>query len=186
MKKVAMFIVEGFEEVEGLTVVDYLRRVGVNIDMISVKDETIVNGAHNIQIKADRLFKDINGISDYDMYVLPGGSVSAKLMRGEQKLLDFIKSAFDAGKDVAAICAAPTVLYDAGILQGKNITSYPGVFRDGQKGFNYVEENVVIDGNLITSRGPAIAVHFALALVEYIAGEKRRKELEKELLYDLM
>lgn len=185
MKKVALLMAEGFEEVEGLTVVDYLRRADISIDMVSIMDKLEVMGSHNILVKADKLFKDIKA-EDYDVYVFPGGIGNAKIMRADKTLLDFIKNANDQDKNLYAICAAPTILYDAGVLEGRNITSFPGVFTEGQSGFNYIEQNVVKDKNILTSRGPAIAVHFALAIIEEIAGFEKRKEIEKQLLFDLM
>lgn len=187
MKKAVVFFADGFEEVESLTVVDYLRRAGIHVDTVSTIDNEICTGAHDVKIKMDiASLSDFKKSDDYDAYIIPGGTNNAISMKKNQELLDIIKRANDDKKLVCSICAGPTVLYNAGILSGKNVTSYPNVFRNKETGFNYIEENVVVDGNVITSRGPAITVHFALAIIENMLGYEKRAEIEKQILFDLM
>ena len=178
MKKVAVFFADGFEEVESLTVVDYLRRAEITVDTISTTNRKSCIGAHGIEIVIEKL--------DYDGYIIPGGSDSAFSMKNNKELLDIINKEFSEGKLVAAICAAPTVLYEAGITSGKKITSYPGVFKNGEFGFEYMDETVVIDNNLITSRGPATAIFWSLCIIEYLTSKEKREAIEKQILLNLI
>ena len=107
-------------------------------------------------------------------------------MRQNKKLLDTVKQVFTENKLVCAICASPTVLYEAGILAGKKITSYPGVFKNIKGGFDYLEEKVVVDVNLITSRGPALTVYFALEIIQALEGEEKRQQIENQILLAMM
>lgn len=187
MIKAAVFFADGFEEVESLTVVDYLRRAGIHVDMVSTIDKDICIGAHNVKVQMDiSSLSDFKKANDYDAYIIPGGTNNAISMKQNKELLEIVKDAFDNKKVVCSICAGPTVLYNAGILPGKNVTSYPGVFKNGETGFNYIEENVVVDDNLITSRGPALTVYFALAIIEKLSGKEKRAEIEKQILFELM
>ena len=152
----------GFEEVEGLTVVDMLRRLGIECDIVGKSDD--ITGSHGIVIKADKLLEEIT-VKDYDAVVLPGGLPGATNLRDDEKVISLVKEMNKAGKIVAAICAAPIVLERAGVLEGRGFTAYPGV---GEKieGGNFKEELVVMDGNIITSRGPATSMEFAFSIAE--------------------
>lgn len=183
MKKVAVFFSNGFEEVESITVVDYLRRADITVDMVSTTGNIICKGAHDIDIKMDILLEDI---SEYDGYIIPGGTNNAISMRKNKKLLEIIKKANDDKKLVAAICAGPAVLNEAGILKGVNITSYPSVFKEDGYEFNYVDKNVVVDGNIITSRGPALTISWSLEIIEYLCSKDKRKEIEKQILAHML
>ena len=184
LKRAAVFFADGFEEVEALTVVDYLRRADIHVDMISTIDNKICRGAHGIDVAMDKLMDEIS--DDYDAYIFPGGSDNAASMRQNKKLLDKVKKVFNENKLVCAICASPTVLYEAGLLAGKKITSYPGVFKNIKGGFDYLEEKVVVDGNLITSRGPALTVYFALEIIQALEGEEKRQQIENQILLAMM
>lgn len=165
MKKVAVLLAEGFEEVEALTVVDVMRRANIHCDMVSIGDIDVI-GSHNIKITADMRIDD--DLSDYSMIVLPGGLPGSTNLQESHKVINLVKEFYDDKKYIAAICAAPIVLAEAGIIEGKNITSYPG-FEDQLKGCNYIsDENVVVDGNIITSRGPALTLPFSYKLLEVL------------------
>ena len=153
--KTAVICMNGFEEVEGLTVVDILRRLGIECD---------ITGSHGLVIKADRLLDEIKS-EDYSAVILPGGLPGATNLRDDSKVISLVNEMNKAGKIVAAICAAPIVLERAGVLEGRRFTAYPGV---GEKieGGNFKEELVVRDGNIITSRGPATSMEFAFAIAE--------------------
>ena len=155
MKKVALMLANGFEEIEALTVVDVLRRAGFTCDMIGF--EEAVTGSHQITVKADQVWN--GNLSAYDMVVLPGG------MPGSTNLRDQAE-----GKFVAAICAAPIALDRAGLLNGKNFTCYDGVEANIENG-SYQKQTVVVDGKLITSRGPSTALPFAYELVHQLGGD---------------
>ena len=178
MKKVAVFLAEGFEEIEALTVVDIMRRANVYCDMVATK-ELEVKGAHNIFVKADRDFGE--DLKDYDLIVFPGGLPGATNLRDDKRITDLAKYFYENNKLVAAICAAPIVLAKADIITGRNITSYPG-FEEELKGCNYTENKVEVDGNIITSRGPATAMEFAYKLLE-VLGEESYKTISAGMLY---
>lgn len=180
--KAVVFLADGFEEVEALTVVDYLRRVNIVVDTVSVSDSKQVEGAHGVTVMADKLPSELKNLHSYDAVVLPGGMPGSNNLRDSEFVLDTVKSLYNSNKLVAAICAAPIVLKRADIVDGKRITSYPG-FEQELKGAVYIEEPVVVDSNIITARGPYFAVDFALEIVNYLLCEKRVSSLKKDILY---
>lgn len=182
MKKILLFLADGFEEVEALTVVDYLRRMDVEVNTVSITEDEKVKGAHNIVVIADKLIGQIKDIDLYDGVVIPGGIPGATNLRDNDKVIDIVKKINEKKKLVAAICAGPIVLERADIIKGKKVTSYPG-FEDELKDVEYIEDNVVKDENIITSRGPALAVDFAIEIIRYLLGEEKVKELKEDILY---
>ena len=185
-KKIAVMLAEGFEEIEALSVVDIVRRSNMICDMVSINGE-IVKGSHGIFIKADKNIAEINK-DDYTMIVLPGGLPGADNLKECKELIFWIKEfSNNTKKYVAAICAAPQVLAKAGIVKGKKITSYPDdEFRKSLKDAEYVDDikqSVVMDGDIITSRGPATAFSFAYKLVEILGGNV--ETLKKGMLFNL-
>ena len=180
---VIVFLAKGFEEVEALTVVDYLRRVeGVRVDTVSIGDGLQVLGAHNIEVKADKQMDELQDVSLYDAVVIPGGMPGAANLRDHQGVIEVVKKMNDLGKLVTAICAGPIVLERARVIDGKEVTSYPGFDKDLPNSV-YKHEDVVVHGNIITARGPAKAVDFALAMVKYLVGEKQAEKLKENILY---
>ena len=182
MKKVILFLAEGFEEVEALTVVDYLRRKNINVDTVSITEDNKVKGAHDIIVLADKTIDEIKDIGSYDAVIIPGGLPGATNLRDNDKVIDIVKKTDKYSGLVAAICAGPIVLERAGVINGKNVTSYPG-FEEELKSGIYIEENVLRDCNIITARGPALAVDFAIEIIEYLLGEEKAKELKDDILY---
>ena len=179
MKKVAVMLADGFEEIEALTVVDIVRRADITCDMVSISGEE-VKGAHGIVTKADKLISD--AIKEYDAIVLPGGMPGAANLRDNNKVIGLVKYFNENNKIVAAICAAPIILGKAEVVEGRNVTSYPGFEDELSKG-NYLEEHVVVDGNIITSRGPATAMLFAYKILELLECDKW-KNLSEEMLFN--
>ena len=151
MVKVYLFLANGFEEIEGLTVVDLLRRANIEIVMVSITGDLYVTGSHQITTKADVLFEKAD-YSDADMLVLPGGMPGTKYLSEHRGLDELLKQFFGKGKKLSAICAAPSVLGAKGILKGKHATCYPG-FEEALDGAIVTNEAVVIDENIITSKG---------------------------------
>ena len=160
--KAAVICMNGFEEVEGLTVVDMLRRLGIECDIVG--KEEYVSGSHNITIKSDRFLAEISA-EDYDAVILPGGLPGATNLRDDEKVIDILKQMDERKKIVAAICAAPIVLERAGLLEGREFTAYPG-FEEKIRGGKFKEILVVRDENIITSRGPATSMEFAFSVAE--------------------
>ncbi|NMB07972.1 MAG: DJ-1/PfpI family protein [Tissierellia bacterium] len=184
MKKILLFLAEGFEEVEALTVVDYLRRMDIVVDTCSITGENKVEGAHGVIVEADKVLNELENTKDYNGLVIPGGMPGATNLRDNEKVIQLVKEFNQDEKLIAAICAGPIVLEKAEILEGKEVTSYPG-FEDELKGI-YKEDLVVQDENIITARGPAVAVYFALKIVEYLLGENRVEDLKKDILLDMV
>ena len=176
MPKVAVILANGFEEIEALTVVDVLRRANITCHMVGFEDK--VTGSHAIQVKADHVFD--GDLSDYDMIVLPGGMPGSAHLRDNEQLITELQKFEKIGKKVAAICAAPIALNQAGLLEGRNFTCYDGVQEQIADG-HYSKETVVVDGNVITSRGPATALAFAYHLVETLGGDA--ESLRNGMLY---
>ena len=158
MSKVNVYLADGFEEVEGLTVVDLLRRAGIETDMVSIMGRKEITGARKIPVLADKLFEEQD---DPDVIVLPGGMPGTLHLKAHEGLADLIRKADKEGKLLAAICAAPTIYGEMGLLEGKNATCYPGM-EDKLLGANWQELPVVVDGNFVTSRGVGTANAFAL------------------------
>lgn len=181
MGKVYVFLAEGFEEIEGLTVVDILRRAGVDTQMISITEEKMVIGSHQIPIQADLCLQDAD-FEHAELLVLPGGMPGTKHLGACEILTRQIVKFCEEGKKVAAICAAPSVLGDLGLLKGKQAVCYPG-FEDRLTDAHVIYEKVAVDGNITTSRGMGTAIPFALSLVAQLVSEEKAQELQKSILY---
>ena len=179
MKKVIVFLAEGFEEIEAISIIDILRRAEIEVATVSISENKMVKGAHNIPVEADTLFEDVD-FTHYDMVVLPGGMPGAKNLKEHEGVKEQVK-AFEKEKHVGAICAAPMVLGSMGLLKGKRATCYPG-FEAELIGASITNEAVTVDGNIITGKGPAFAIQFALQLVETLAGKATRNEVSNGLL----
>ncbi len=180
MSKVYIFFADGLEEIEGLTVVDMMRRVGIDISIVSMNDTLKVTGSHKIVMEADMLLKDVD-VSAGDMFVLPGGLPGTTHLAESRELAKILKKAYAAGKYVAAICAAPSVLGGLGLLDGKKATCYPG-FEDKLTGAHCLTDNVVTDKNIITSRGMGTAIEFSARLIALLKDEKTADELKKSIM----
>ncbi len=181
MSKVYVFVADGFEEVEGLAVVDLLRRADIETIMVSVSDTTEILGGHGIVVSADKVFEEV-GFEDVDMLVLPGGTTGVRNLRKHEGLCAVLQEFNDEGKMIAAICAAPTLLEELGILEGKNATCYYGL-KEELVSCNYIDANVVKDENIITSQGFGTAIDLGLALVEYFNGTEAAKEMQHSVMY---
>ena len=179
MKKVIVFLAEGFEEIEAISIIDVLRRAEVSVTTLSISKEKQVKGAHNVPVVADKLFDEVN-FASYDMIVLPGGMPGAKNLQEHEGVKKQIK-AFEKDKQIGAICAAPMILGGMGLLKGKRATCYPG-FEAELIEAKITDEAVTVDGNITTGKGPAFALQFALQLVETLAGKGTRNEVSDGLL----
>jgi 4-methyl-5(b-hydroxyethyl)-thiazole monophosphate biosynthesis len=185
MKKVLLLLADGFEEVEALTTVDYLRRRDIIVNTCSIKVDKRVEGAHRIIVEADKILDEVGSTENYDGLVIPGGMPGATNLRDNDKVIRLVKEFNEEEKIIGAICAGPIVLQRAGILKGREVTSYPGFEKDLKDGL-YKEKLVVQDGNIITARGPAVAVYFALKLVENLVGIEKEQSLRKDILLDIV
>lgn len=181
MSKVYVFVADGFEEVEGLAVVDLLRRAHIETTMVSVSDTTEILGSHGIVVSADKVFEEV-GFEDVDMLFLPGGTTGVKNLRKHEGLCAKLKEFHEDEKMIAAICAAPTLLEELGILEGKNATCYRSL-KDELVSCTHIDANVVKDGNIITSQGFGTAIDLGLAIVEYFNGTEEARELQYAVMY---
>ena len=179
MKKAYVFLADGFEEIEGLTVVDVLRRAGAEVDMVSVMDGKEITGAHGIKVEADRMLDEAG---EADLYVLPGGMPGTLHLKEHAGLCRLLKQAEEEKKHIAAICAAPSVLGGLGMLKGKKACCYPS-FEEKLEGAEVTGGPVEKDGKVITSRGMGTAINFGLAIVETFCGKEQADSLAKSIIY---
>ncbi len=177
-KRALIILADGFEEIEAVNAIDILRRAGIEVTTAGINGIK-VQGSHGITVIADKLLTSVVK-ENFDACILPGGSPGAKNLASSEKVNSIIKQMNKNGKIIAAICAAPAIaLAPLGILQNKTATCYPGMQEKFSQETIYKEKAVVIDGNIITSRGPGTALPFALAIVEKLSGKKTCKKLKK-------
>lgn len=181
MKKAAVLLADGFEEIEALTVVDLLRRASIYVDTVSITDEYMVHGAHGINVQTEDLFDEVNFV-EFDMLVLPGGMPGTTNLNEHSGVRRVVKDFAESGKYVAAICAAPGILGGLGLLKGKRAACYPSV-EEKLSGAVIMKVPVVQDGNIITSRGMGTAIDFSLKLVEILTDKVKADELAESIIY---
>lgn len=178
---VALFLVEGFEEIEALSPVDLLRRAGVEVDTISITNSNKVVSSRKVTVLTDKLIENIN-FDKYEMIILPGGPGVENYYNSEL-LLEKIKE-FSKNKKISAICAAPTVFAKLGLLEGKKAVCFPACEDDLVKGgANLVREKVVTDGNITTSKAAGTAIDFGIELVKVLVGEEKSKQIKEQIYY---
>jgi len=177
---VYVHLADGFEEIEALTVVDVLRRAGIETKMVSVTGDRTVRGAHGIAVAADLLFQE----ADYEkceMIVLPGGMPGTNNLAKHEGLAKQLSAFAQNGKWLAAICAAPSILGRLSLLKGRRATCYPG-YENQLTGATFTEEKVVQDGRIVTSRGAGTAMEFSLALAELLKDGQTSASLRKAMI----
>ena len=179
MKKAYAFLATGFEELEALAVVDILHRAKVDVKMVSITEEKLVTSSHGITIMADLTFDDIID-NEADLLFLPGGLPGTTNLGADERLCSLLTKHYEAGKHVAAVCAAPSVLGQLGFLKGRRATCYPG-FEDNLTGAVVLTDDrsvrVVTDGNVTTSRGMGTSVELGLELVRILVDEATANSL---------
>ena len=185
-KKVDLFIENGSEELELIAPLDVMRRANLEVDVISANNEDFITSAHNVKIIADKKIEEINNTLDYDAIVIPGGMPGSTLLRDNKKIIEFYQTMYNSGKLVAAICAAPIVLSAAGITDDKEVTSYPGFDKEiNCKSYNS-EKAVVVDKNVITAQGPAVAILFGYEIVNYLLQDNTADDIKKTMLVPVL
>jgi 4-methyl-5(b-hydroxyethyl)-thiazole monophosphate biosynthesis len=187
MKKVAVLFADGFEEIEALTPVDYLRRAGADVAIVSLSKDKKATGAHHITILADANLDDL-AAGEWDAVLLPGGMPGSANLAASNQVGDFVKSMAASGKIVAAICAAPAVvLAPLGLLNGRKFTCYPGMEKDVIGGVaigaEWSADGVVADGNIITSRGAGTAAAWSIALIGRLFGKEAAIKLADSVVF---
>jgi 4-methyl-5(b-hydroxyethyl)-thiazole monophosphate biosynthesis len=184
--KTMILLGEGYEEVEAITVIDYLRRAEIPIDMVSINETLSTIGDHGIEIMADKLLDDIDTDS-YDMVITPGGRPGAEKLANDQRVTDLIAKQIAADKYVSSICASPIALEAAGVTKDLEGTCYPG-FEDQVHYKTFHEDITYYDENhkVLTSRGPATAVYFALDIIRILKGDAKAQEVAEGLLLPIV
>lgn len=181
MSKAYIFIAEGHEEVEALSVVDICRRVGVDMVTVSITGNKTVTSSHKVTWITDILFEE-GDFSDADILILPGGMPGTKNLEAYMPLMELLDKQLSDGKKIAAICAAPTVFGHRGLLQGKKACCYPGM-EEGLDGAIVTYDPVTVDGQIITSRGLGTAIEFGLTICEELGHSEKANQVGKAIVY---
>ena len=181
MKDVKVFLADGFEEIEGLTVVDLLRRAGAAVETVSVTGRSVISGAHGIKVEADTLFEEAD-FAGTDMLVLPGGMPGTVHLQEHPGLNGLLRDFYGREKYIAAICAAPSILGGLGFLKGRRACSYPSKEKE-LTGAEVVRTPVAVDGNIITSRGMGTAIPFSLELISLLCGAEKSDEVRASIIF---
>ena len=182
MNQITVHLADGFEEIEAVTIIDVLRRAGLNVITVSVTGNRMVKGSHNIAIKADFLLEEVD-YSKGEMIILPGGMPGSKNLNEHEGLRSQIIDYQKCGKYLAAICAAPIVFGNLGILQGKKVVCYPG-YESHLVGAEVLSNPYIVDNNIITGRGVGAALQFSLEIVRILKGEESAIQLRKAMLVE--
>jgi 4-methyl-5(b-hydroxyethyl)-thiazole monophosphate biosynthesis len=180
MDKVLIYLAPGFEELEAVTIIDLLRRAGVDVTIAGLEREA-VTGSHEITIACDAFYEDVDA-DDFDYLILPGGQPGTNNLKSDKHILEIVRKFDSDNKIIGAICAAPTVLHEAGILNNVKVTSYPSeknVFNPSL----YEENYVVTDGNIVTSRGVGTAIDFTLDIIGKIKGNEVKIQTAERILW---
>ncbi len=181
MAKVLVLLAQGCEEIEAVTVIDVLRRAGIDVVAAGLDDRPI-EASRGVGLLPDTTLDLALEMGEFEMVVLPGGMGGTNALAADVRIAKLLQDMAAAGKHVCAICAAPLVLAKAGLLKGKTFTAYPGVVDEAVSGGTNSGAAIEVDGKIITSRGPGTAMDFALHLVEALAGRDIRNKVEKALV----
>jgi len=187
MKTALLFLAEGFEEVEAVTPIDFLRRAGIKVETVGIGGPEITGG-HGIQITADITFSDLDEVllDSADILIFPGGMPGASNIAAEKRVISIIQEFNRKGKLIAAICASPAVILSpSGVLEGRSATCYPGMEKAFSSGTTYSSERVVVDRNIVTSRGPGTAMVFSYVIVKLLEGRLVAEDLIEKALYEV-
>ena len=180
--RTAVICADGQEEVETLTVVDMLRRAGIDADLVSSQNRGRIDGSHHIEIMTDVDIRDCDW-KEYDALVIPGGLKGVDNLRNNMTVINKVQDFYENKKLVASICAGPTVLGKAGVLRGIKATCYPGMDKE-LGGADYTDKKVVVDKNVITGRSLGAAIDFALAIITYLTDEDTSRKVAKGIVYE--
>jgi len=183
-KRAALFIADGSEEVEAITPVDILRRAKIDVDVVSIMESKRITASRGVVIEADKLLDEIS-FDDYDMLILPGGIKGTNNLKECGVLKEQLVRFKNEGKGIAAICAAPTVFGELGLLAGNNATCNPGFWNELNMCGALVDDDskVVTCGNIITSQAMGTSVDFGLAIVAYLAGQEEADKLKANIRF---
>jgi 4-methyl-5(b-hydroxyethyl)-thiazole monophosphate biosynthesis len=181
MPSVLVILSPGFEEIEAITVIDLLRRASIEVTTVGLGDK-LITGSHGIPVTADIELSNINH-SKYDILILPGGQPGTNNMKSNPTILKWIQERHLKKQLIGAICAAPTVLYTAGVTNNIKLTSHPSV-KDTFTDSDYLENNVVVDNHIITSRGVGTAIDFSLVIIVKLINQAIADDIEEKIVYN--
>lgn len=181
MGMVYAFLADGFEETEAIAVIDVIRRAGIPVTTVAIKEGLAVTGSHNIKVMADANINNVD-FNQADMLFLPGGVTGTDNLSKCEKLCSELKSFAQNGKRLAAICAAPSILGQLGLLKGKKATCYPG-WEDKLTGAQYIPEKAITDGNISTGKGMGASIDLGLEIVSIFEGSEKAEEIGKSIQY---
>ena len=182
MPTVLIPLAEGCEELEAVTLIDVLRRAEINVITASLAENTLVTASHGVRLMADTTLENVI-YDDFDMIILPGGMPGTINLAEDTHIQALVKRLHQSGKAIAALCAAPLVLANMGLLNNKNVSCYPGVLSPADwPEIKLCDDAVVIDGNILTSRGPGTAMDFALVIIEHLTNQDTRQRVEVYLV----
>ena len=181
MAKIYVFLADGCEEIEALTPVDLLRRAGNEVCTVTVMGRQNICGSHGISICADAVLESTD-FEDGDLFLLPGGMPGTKHLLENRRLAELLTRKYGEGKRLAAICAAPWVLGDLGMLRGRKAVCYPGM-EEHLTGAEALTVPAVTDGPVTTARGVGAAIDFALELIRLLNGEEKAASVKEEIVY---
>lgn len=181
MSTVLVPLAQGCEELEAVTIIDLLVRAGIQVTTASLGEERVITASRGVQLIAQTTLEAVEN-QLFDLIALPGGLPGADYLQADTRILRLLQNTAERGGYVAAICAAPKALAQAGLLDNKQATSFPGVLdQKPAEGMTYLNQAVVEDGRIITSKGPGTAMDFALTLIERLEGKAKRDEVEQGL-----
>ena len=180
MNKIYILLADGFEEIEALTPADVLRRAGFNVYLVSTNKNIIVTGAHNIAVECDILLSNKKMDAGL-MLILPGGTPGTLNLKNNKSVINAVRKFADNGRWIGAICAAPMILGEMGLLNGKSATCYPG-YEQHLLNANFIEVPAITDGKIITGRGAGTALAFSFEIVKQLAGQEKAEELMRKMV----
>ena len=183
MAKVLVPLANGFEEIEAMSIIDVLSRAGIEVVVAGLEKREVEGSNTGLKVIAHTVLDEVD-VESLDMVVLPGGLPGSEYLAKSEKVKSIIKTLSGKNKPVGAICAAPWALKEAGVLEGKKHTNYPGFESHTGKDGYIADQKVVIDDNVVTSRGPGTAICFALEIVKMLQGEETYNQLKEGLLAD--
>jgi len=170
---------EGVEPLEAVTIIDVLRRASIRVTTVSLTDHITIHAAHGIKLAADTTWDAIN-LDDFGALVFPGGAKGTELLKSDERILHAVREFHDTERHICALCAAPTVLAEAGILEGRTATCYPSCAEE--LGLSYDNAPVIADGNIITGQGPGTALLFSLVLIQHFKGDEVAQQVADAML----
>jgi 4-methyl-5(b-hydroxyethyl)-thiazole monophosphate biosynthesis len=180
-KRVLVPLAQGCEELEAVTIIDLLRRARMDVVVAGLIGREPIKASRGVVLLPDVALDDV--LNDwFDLVVLPGGLPGAQFLKDDARIIALLQRVYAQGAQVAAICAAPMVLLQAGLLAGQSVTAYPSVLAESEATYQYTGAAVELSGRVITSRGPGTAMDFALTLIEGLLGLEKRRAVEAELV----